>query len=73
MIGTSGTSVTRKGLGRSGAVRRNTQTPMQTRMNAKRVPMFVRSAKSPMSTNIATPPTTMPVQIVVTQGVRNFG
>ena len=35
--------------------------------------MFVRSASEPMSVNIATPPTMMPVQIVVMYGVRNRG
>ncbi len=32
--------------------------------------MFVRSASDPMSDTMATPPTTIPVQIVVTYGVR---
>ena len=40
-------------------------------MKANNVPMFVRSAREPMSVSIATPPTATPVQIVVMYGVRN--
>ena len=46
---------------------------MQTRMNANSVPMFVRSTISSMLVNIAQTPTTTPVRIVVTCGVRNRG
>ncbi len=54
-------------------LRRKMMTPEQTRMKANNVPIFVRSASEPMSVNMATPPTTMPVQIVVICGVRNRG
>ena len=42
---------------RLGSVLRRMITPMQTRANAKSVPIFVRSASEPISVNIATPPT----------------
>ena len=62
---------------RTWTLRRNTAkyqfTPRQTRINANRVPILVRSARSPMFVTIETPPTTTPVQIVVICGVRNRG
>src|SRR6516162_9401764 len=72
-MGKVGTNGTRNGRGRSGLTRRSTLTPRQTKMNAKSVPMFVRSASSPIFVTIAMTPTMTPVQIVVTCGVRNRG
>ena len=55
---------------RFASVRRRMTTPMQTRINAKSVPMLVKSASDPISTTAATAATTTPVQIVVICGVR---
>ena len=64
---------TRKGRSRSGSRRRSTMTPMQTRANAKRVPMLVSCTISSMLAIAAKTPTKTPVRIVVTHGVRYFG
>ncbi len=48
----SGPKGTRNGRARPGSLKRRTMIPMQTRMNAKSVPMFVRSTISSMFTNV---------------------
>ena len=46
---------------------------MQTSRNANKVPMFVRLSIDSILAKAAMPPTKMPVRIVVTCGVLNFG
>src|SRR5207249_2873495 len=72
-IGTNGNRGTLKALGRCGSLMRRIMIPVQTRTNANKVPIFVRSTISSILTNIAQTPTATPVKIVVTCGVRNLG
>src|SRR5664280_1128807 len=72
-IGTSGTKGVLKLLSLEGSFFLRIIIPMQTRMNANRVPMFVRSTISSILVNIEVMPTTAPVRIVVTYGVLNLG
>jgi hypothetical protein len=70
MIGVTGTRGARNGRGRSGSCFRSRITPADTSTNANRVPMLVRSTISSMLATAAMPPTTRPVRMVVTCGVR---
>ena len=72
-MGRKGTQGTRKPRGRSGWVRRRTRTPALANMNAKRVPMFERSAKVPMSKMPAGMPTRKPAIQVAVCGVLYLG
>src|SRR4051812_37119510 len=71
MIGNNGTNGTRNPLGRSGCFLRSRITPNDTSTNAKSVPMFDKSAASPMSTSPAGSPTTKPAIQVDQCGVLN--
>src|SRR5581483_2852258 len=67
------TKGTRKVRGRSGGLRRKKITPSDTRTNANNVPIFDRSAASPISTNPAGMPTAKQAIHVDQYGVLNFG
>src|ERR1700722_6982100 len=71
--GNHGTKGTRNARGRSGWWRRRKITPSETSTNANRVPMFERSAASPMSTNPAGIPTAKQAIQVDQYGVLNLG
>src|SRR5687768_11548480 len=73
MIGVIGTQGTRNGRGRSGSDRRRKITAADTSTNAKSVPIFVRSTTSEILANAANVATKVPVMMVPTYGVRNFG
>ena len=68
-MGNSGTHGTLKPLGRSGCVLRSTSTPMETSTKANKVPMFDRSAASPISTRPLGRPTARPAIQVLQCGV----
>src|SRR6476659_2693454 len=71
--GNHGTKGTRKARGRSGCLRRKKITPSDTNANAKSVPIFDRSAASPMSTSPAGIPTAKQAIQVDQCGVLNLG
>src|SRR4051794_20938301 len=71
--GNHGTKGTRKARGRSGCLRRRKITPNETSTNANSVPMFDKSAASPMSTTPAGIPTAKHAIHVDQCGVLNFG
>src|SRR5260221_1767573 len=71
--GNQGTKGTRKDLGRSGWRRRRKITPRETSTNANSVPMFDRSAASPISTSPAGIPTAKQAIHVDQYGVLNLG
>ena len=56
-VETSGSPATRKGRVAVGSFTRMTHTPMETRMNAKSVPMLVMSPTMSPGTNAAKRPT----------------
>ena len=64
---------TLNGRGRFGSFTRSTSTPPQTRMNAKSVPMLVRSYVSAASPIADAHATTIPVTSVVVYGIRVLG
>src|SRR5258708_21328144 len=67
--GKSGENGTRNPRGRLGSRLRKKITPRETRTKAKRVPMFDKSAASPISTNPAGIPTANPAIQVDQWGV----
>src|SRR5690554_2774987 len=71
-IGTKGTNGTLKALGASGIFLRITNTPIQTKEKANRVPMLTICPKSLIGTNPAKILTKTIKKILVFQGVRNF-
>src|SRR5579864_7368340 len=71
--GNQGTRGTRNDRGRSGWLRRKKITPSETSTNANSVPMFERSAASPISTKPAGMPTAKQAIQVDQCGVLNFG
>src|SRR6185312_6147987 len=73
MSGSQGTKGTRNARGRSGCLRRRKITPSDTRTKANNVPMFERSAASPMSTSPAGIPTAKQAIQVDQCGVLNLG
>ena len=72
MIGTTGTSGTRKPRSMSGFVRRSEITAMFTMRNANRVPMFTSSTISCSGTNAASTAIGMANTSVRITGVRVF-
>src|SRR5215831_5625102 len=71
--GNQGTMGTRKARGRSGCLRLRNITPKETRANANKVPIFDRSAASPISTSPAGIPTAKQAIHVDQCGVLNLG
>ena len=67
--GKTGENGQRKGRTRSGSVYLSSNTEVQTNENAKRVPMFVKSAKILSGKRLAAAATMMPVKIVDLYGV----
>src|SRR5438105_15760198 len=71
--GNHGTKGTRKARGRSGCLRRRKITPSETSTNANNVPIFDKSAASPISTSPAGIPTAKHAIHVDQCGVLNLG
>src|SRR6516164_6229143 len=70
-IGTKGTRGVLKGRGISGRLRRRIHTPAQTITNASRVPIFTRTARSPIGISEANAATQIPTTSEEIHGVRN--
>src|SRR5690348_7386682 len=68
-IGTRGTSGVLNGRGRSGRFLRRIQTPAHTIMNARSVPIFTSTARSPMGISEAKHATHTPTTIEEIHGV----
>src|SRR4029453_16331201 len=68
--GVTGENGTRNGRSASGWITRMMRTAAQTTVNAKRVPMFVRSARMRKGRKAAPMATATPVRMVAFQGVR---
>src|ERR1035437_7663385 len=71
--GNHGTNGTRKARLRSGCLRRRKMTPSETKTKANSVPIFARSAASPISTSPAGMPTAKQAIHVDQYGVLYFG
>src|SRR5579862_1516956 len=72
-IGTRGTRGVLKGRGRSGRLRRRIHTPAQTITKARSVPIFTRTARSPIGIIDAKIATQTPTTSDEIHGVRNRG